>query len=86
MIPIILPVDKSICCSSLFIKSGKIVLKAALDADAKTVYWFVNDYLEGKAKAGEILEISPAWGQMTTKAIDDMARFSSVKIEVNHAE
>lgn len=84
---IILPIDKSkFVVRPYSLKEEKIVLKAALDADAETVYWFVNDYLAGKTKAGEILEISPAFGQMTIKAIDDMGRSSSIKIEVNPVE
>ena len=60
----------------------KIVVKAALDADAKTVYWFINNNFAGQSKPEEALEISPVLGKMNVKAVDDYGRFSISEVEV----
>lgn len=58
----------------------KIVLKATADSDAKEIYWFVNNKFVGITKTGKILEIPPVFGDITVKAVDDIGRVESIKI------
>lgn len=58
----------------------KIALKAAIDADAEKVYWFINNRLAGESKAGEVLEIKPVIGLSEIKAVDNLGRFSKINI------
>lgn len=60
----------------------KISLKASIDADAKKIFWFVNGRLVGHCAPDESLQTTPQMGEMEIKAVDDIGRFSSVKIFV----
>lgn len=60
----------------------KIALQAALDADAQTIYWFSNNRMAAVSKAGETVEITPTYGQIELKAVDDLGRQSSINITV----
>ena len=60
----------------------KIILKASVDADAREVYWFMNDALLGKSKPGENFEAEAKVGEFTIKAVDDLGRSAVRKIVV----
>lgn len=60
----------------------KIALKAVTDADSKYIYWFINNKLIDKAKVIDIIEITPPLGISEIKAVDDMGRSATVKINV----
>lgn len=84
---IIMPVDGSkFVIQAHKLKQEKIALKAAVDADADVIYWFVNNHLIGIAKAGQVFEIAPVAGSIVIQAIDNLGRSARVKIEVNLVE
>lgn len=60
----------------------KIALKATADADADFIYWFINNKLIGKVKVNEVMEINPTLGISEIKAVDNIGRSSTVKINV----
>ena len=62
--------------------SRSIALQAAPDADAHTIYWFINDSLAGQSKAGEVLETVPPFGYIKIKAVDNLGRQSVIDITV----
>ena len=62
--------------------SRSIALQAAPDADAHTIYWFINDSLAGQSKAGEVLETVPPFGNIKIKAVDNLGRQSVIDITI----
>lgn len=79
---IVLPADNSrFLVRSHKLPEEKLALKAALDADAELVYWYVNDHLVGQSKAGQVLEITTPVGKAKIKAVDEMGRSAAVSIE-----
>lgn len=69
--------------SKIMLKNKQtIALRADLDADAGTVYWFVNDSLFGQSKAGEVIEITPPFGVLKIKAVDNLGRQSEITVSI----
>lgn len=58
----------------------KIPLKASLDAETDTVYWFVNNKFSGSSKAEETFTIAPVYGKNQIKAVDNMGRQSTISV------
>ena len=58
----------------------KIALKASADADAKKIYWFINNRLVGESVAGQIIEAQPPIGSAEIKAVDDLGRATVIKV------
>lgn len=72
--------------STLLIKNpntDKIALQASLDAEANTVYWFINNKFSGSSKAEEIFNAAPIYGKNQIKAVDNMGRQSTINITVH---
>lgn len=67
-------------------QTKKIVLQAALDADAKTIYWFINDRLSATSEAGEAIEVNVPQGALSVKAVDDLGRSSTINIKIKMIE
>lgn len=69
--------------SKIMLKPSRpIALQAAPDADAHTIYWFINDSLAGQSKAGEVLETVPPFGNIKIKAVDNLGRQSVIDITI----
>ena len=76
---ILSPIDNS----TFLIKhpnKDKIPLKASLDAETDTVYWFVNNKFSGSSKAEETFTIAPVYGKNQIKAVDNMGRQSTISV------
>ena len=52
----------------------KIPLTAVTDADARTLYWFVDEKLVGRTPAGRPFFWPPEPGRFTVRAVDDQGR------------
>ncbi len=63
-------------------QTEKIVLKAVADADVMQIYWFMDNRLIGQSKTGQTLETVPTNGRHEIKAVDDMGRITTIRIEV----
>ncbi len=62
------------------LEAEKIALKAAVDADAERIYWYLNNRLVGQSAAGEILEVKPVVGNNEIKAVDNLGRVAVINI------
>lgn len=60
----------------------KIILKASVDADADTVYWFFDNHLVGTSAPEEAIEVPTKIGTIVVKATDNMGRSSISNIQV----
>ncbi len=81
---IIYPADKSrYLVRSQKLSQEKIALKAVADADAKYIYWFINNKLVAKVNVNNIAEITPPVGHSEIKAVDDIGRETTVNIQVD---
>lgn len=60
----------------------KIMLRASADADAKEIYWFLDDALLGKSKPDEAFEMKAKSGRFIIKAVDDLGRSATQRIEI----
>ncbi len=65
-------------------KEKIIPLKADIDADADTVYWFVDGNLAGSSKKNETLFITASSGKHSVQAVDNLNRFSFVDFDVEY--
>jgi len=61
-----------------------IPLKADIDADANTIYWFVDGNFVGNSKKNETLFITALSGKHNVIATDDLNRFSSSSFTVEY--
>lgn len=59
-----------------------IVLNAGVDADAESVFWFVNDRFIGRCAVGESLTWQPEGGIHAVRVVDNLGRASSRKVRV----
>lgn len=60
----------------------RIPLTAVTDADARTVYWFVNERFEGTSPSGEPLFWRPSPGRFVVRAVDDQGRADAREVRV----
>jgi penicillin-binding protein 1C len=56
------------------LESERIPLTAVTDADARTVYWFVNEKFLGTSASGETFFWKPSPGRYVVRAVDDQGR------------
>lgn len=61
---------------------GNIPLEATVDADVKTVYWFVDKTYVGNSAGAATLWWAAQPGKFVVRAIDDRGRTAAVNIEV----
>jgi penicillin-binding protein 1C len=61
---------------------NKIPLQAAIDAGARTVFWFADDRFIASANGNEIVEWSPRPGRYIVRAVDDLGHSDTVKVTV----
>ena len=68
------------------IEPGKkvIPLKADIDADADTVYWFVDGNFAGNSKKNETLFITALSGKHNVIATDDLNRYTCSSFVVEY--
>jgi penicillin-binding protein 1C len=62
-----------------------IPFRATTDADAKEVFWFVNETFVGKAPSGKVFLWSAQPGSFVVRAVDDRGRAGSREIAVTVA-
>ena len=61
----------------------RIALGATVDADVKSLYWFVDEAFVGSAAPGEALFWQPAAaGPYTVRVVDDHGRFDSRALRI----
>jgi len=53
---------------------SRIPFTAVTDADARTLYWFMNQNFAGRSKSGEPFFISPVPGRYVVRVVDDRGR------------
>lgn len=53
---------------------SRIPFTAVTDADAKAVYWFLNQNYVGRSKSGEPFFVTPQAGEYVVRAVDDRGR------------
>lgn len=67
--------------------SGRgIPLAAGVDADARTVFWFINERFVGKSAPGETLIWQAQTGMHVVRAVDDQGRASRRRLRVEMAQ
>ncbi|MDR1195489.1 MAG: penicillin-binding protein 1C [Endomicrobium sp.] len=59
-----------------------IPFKADADSDAKNIFWFLNDKYIGQSKPGTVLSAKTESGAYTVRAVDDLGRASTSKLNV----
>lgn len=64
------------------IEQERIILKASLDADATTIFWYADNKLLGQVKADEAIEYKPEIGNIEIMATDNLGRSSVSKIQI----
>jgi penicillin-binding protein 1C len=64
------------------LKRERIPFTAVTDADARTVYWFVNERFEGTAPSGEPFFWKPSPGRFVVRAVDDQGRADAREVRV----
>ncbi|MBI5241300.1 MAG: hypothetical protein HY926_12580 [Elusimicrobia bacterium] len=57
-------------------------LSAVTDADARQLFWFVNDRLVGRAKTGEPFFWKPQPGDFIVRVVDDQERADARDIHI----
>ena len=62
--------------------TARVPFKANTDADARQVFWFVDDVFVGSGRPRESLISSLGQGKHLVQAVDDLGRSNSVEIEV----
>ncbi|MDR3049512.1 MAG: penicillin-binding protein 1C [Elusimicrobiota bacterium] len=62
----------------------KIPFKANTDADAKTVFWFINNKFIGRSKSGETIFTEIPAGNWTINAADDLGRTKTIELKVKN--
>jgi len=65
---------------------SRIPLTAVSDADAKSVYWFLNQNYVGRSKSGEPFFITPQAGGDVVRAVDDRGRSDLRDISIRVAD
>jgi penicillin-binding protein 1C len=61
----------------------RIAFSAAADADARTLYWFVDDAYVGRSAPGEPLSWQPpSAGEFRVRAVDDRGRSDERALDV----
>ncbi len=66
--------------------SAKIPFTAVADADARTLYWFINQNFVGKSKSGEPFFMLPAPGRYVVRVVDDRGRSDLRDIAIQVAD
>lgn len=69
-----------------FLDAGKIPFSAALPADSKRVFWFVNGAAVGSANAGETIFWDAKPGTHVVSAVDEQGRSVSTRLSVRVGE
>ena len=59
-----------------------VPFKADADADAETIFWFLDNKYIGQSKSGTVLTARAEAGVYTVKAIDDTGRASTAKLKI----
>jgi penicillin-binding protein 1C len=63
---------------------GRIALRAVADADAQSLYWFIDDSYVGRSVPGQALFWHPSvTGQFTVRVIDDHGRSAERPLDVS---
>jgi penicillin-binding protein 1C len=62
--------------------TAQVPLQASTDADARQVFWFIDDVFVGSSRHYESLVYPLAQGKHFVQAVDDLGRSSSVEIQV----
>jgi penicillin-binding protein 1C len=57
-------------------------LAAVTDADARQLYWFVNDRFVGRSKSGETFFWTPLPGDFVVRVVDDQGRADARDIRI----
>lgn len=65
---------------------SRIPLTAVTDADAKSLYWFLNQNYVGRSKSGEPFFISPRAGEYVVRVVDDRGRSDLRDISIQVAD
>ena len=60
----------------------RIPFSVVADADANTLYWFVDDRYVGSVPRGEVLFWKPAIGSFDVRVVDDHGRAAATSLEV----
>lgn len=63
-----------------------IPLTATIDADARTVFWFINEKFLGKSPASQSFHWIATPGEFTVRAVDDQGRADTRVVVVNVVE
>lgn len=63
-------------------EAERIPFTAITEADANTLYWFVDDRFVGSVPRGEILFWQPAVGEFAVRAVDDHGRAAATQLRV----
>ena len=79
---IILPVARILYYITPSEKTAQVPLKANTDADARQVFWFVDDVFVGASSRHESLTHPMEQGKHSVQAVDDLGRSSSVEVQV----
>ncbi|MCL2798722.1 MAG: penicillin-binding protein 1C [Endomicrobia bacterium] len=79
---IVLPVKDVIYYVDAANPSRKIALKASADADARSLYWFIDGIFVGSSKNGESLFVQMQQGTHKIQVSDDLGRHSYSYITV----
>lgn len=69
-------------------EEGKVPLTAVVDADARQLFWFVDERFVGKSASGEPLFWSPRPGTSVVRVVDDRGRSESreLRAAVNYGD
>jgi len=67
-------------------ENARISFTAVTDADAKTLYWFMNQNFVGKSRSGEPFFISPGPGHYVVRVVDDRGRSDLRDIAIQVAD
>lgn len=67
-------------------ENTKIPFTAVTDADARALYWFMNQNYVGRSKSGEPFFISPGPGKYVVRVVDDRGRSDLRDIAIQVAD
>jgi penicillin-binding protein 1C len=63
-------------------ENESMAFQADADADAKALFWFLDNKYVGQSKPGTILSVKPPSGVFSVKAVDDLGRSSEIPLKV----
>ncbi len=63
-------------------EAERLPFTAVTEADAATLYWFVDDRFVGSVPRGEVFFWQPAVGEFAVRAVDDHGRAAATQLRV----